>query len=136
VNHLRLRHPSLVLAALLTGCAAAPTGIKGEVTLDGQPVGPGNIVFQPEPGSDSRKASAAIEDGKYSIPAERAPAPGTFKVEVRWSKKTGRSVPSADPGIMMDETFEAIPAKYNDSTTLTVEIKPGASVYDFHLKSK
>jgi len=130
------------LAAVLVlvpvaGCPrSAPVSIKGQVTLDGQPVGPGSISFLPEPGTDSRKASVAIEEGRYGVPADRGPSPGSFKVEINWARKTGRKVPSADPGIMMDETREAVPSKYNSQTTLTVEIKSGENVRDFHLKSR
>ena len=80
--------------------------------------------------------AAAVEGGAYEVPADLGAAPGTFKVEISWAKKTGRRVPSADPGIMMDETREAVPAKYNSRTTLTVAIKPGENVHDFPLKSQ
>src|SRR5262245_22550970 len=97
--------PSLPLSLLLliAGCNSSDqVTVKGEVTLDGAPVGPGSISFYPEDGTVSRKASAAILDGKYEIPAEIGPSPGKFKIEITWPKATGKKVPSADPGIMTE----------------------------------
>lgn len=133
-------------AGLLAGLLAAAAGcsgntrqasVTGEVTLDGQPVGPGgHIVFLPQSGGEGRQASAAIDGGKYAIPAERGPSLGPCRVEITWDKKTGKQLPSADPGFMMDETRQAIPTKYNRQSTLTVEITPGANVHNFHLQSR
>ena len=126
------------LAALLcfAGCGGtdAPS-LKGKVTLDGVPVASGNIVFLPEQ-SEGRKAAAAIEDGNYLVPAEEGLLPGKYRVEVSWHKPTGKKIPSADPGIMMDETKEAIPAKYNSSSTLTADLAPGEASQDFALTTK
>jgi hypothetical protein len=118
-----------------SGCASR-VAVKGEVTLDGQAVGPGNIAFYPEPGTESRPASAAIIDGKYEIEPSRLPGPGTFKVHISWSKKTGRQIPSADPGFMMDEVQEIIPSRYNVETTLIETLAVGDNVKDFHLMSR
>ena len=129
----------LLLAGLVVwagGCGGAgQTSVKGAVTLDDQPVGPGSISFL-STGEGGANAAAAIEDGKYQTPPDRGPRPGTYKVEISWPKKTGKKIPSLDPGIMSDETREAIPAKYNAQSTLTVEIQPGENVKDFHLKSR
>jgi hypothetical protein len=122
---------------LLAGCSASTqTAVQGEVTLDGQPVGPGSIEFHPEPGTDSRRASAPLEGGKYALAPERGPSPGTFRVQIHWSKKTGRTIPSADPGFTAEETYEAMPAKYNNESSLIVELTTGVNTKDFHLNSK
>ena len=132
---------SIVLTALAavfcsSGCGgpAAPS-LKGKVTFDGVPVASGNIVFLPEQ-SEGRKAAAAIEDGNYVVPAEEGLLPGKYRVEVSWHKPTGRKIPSADPGIMMDETKEVIPARYNSDSTLTADLAPGEASKDFALTSK
>ncbi len=51
-------------------------------------------------------------------------------------KPTGRKVASADPGMTMDETREAVPRKYNAETTLTVDVGATETVKDFALTSK
>ena len=51
-------------------------------------------------------------------------------------KPTGGKIESADPDIMMDETREAIPPKYNSNSTLTAEIAAGENVKVFALSTK
>jgi hypothetical protein len=122
------------IASVGCGGPAAPS-LKGKVTLDGAPVASGSIVFLPEK-SEGRKAAAAIEDGNYAVPAEEGLQPGKYRVEVSWRKPTGRKMPSADPGITMEETKEAIPARFNTASTLTAELASGESTKDFALTSK
>jgi hypothetical protein len=129
----------MMLAGVLLagwGCGPKQHGIKGQVTLDGQLVGPGSIVFLPEEGTISRKASAAILDGQYEVPTEHGPLAGFFRVEISWMEKTGKQIPGVDPGTMIPETREIMPAQYNSASTLKVEVKPGENVFDFHLKSE
>jgi hypothetical protein len=128
----------LALCAIssIFGCGktAAPT-VHGKVTLDGESVSMGSIEFHPQ-GSGGTKASAAIEQGSYTIPATTKMQPGKYRVQINWMKPTGKKIPSADPGITADEMREAIPAKYNTNSTLTAEIAPGDSEKDFALTSK
>ena len=127
-----------LITATLLGCSSSPEiPIRGEITLDGQPVGgPGTIAFYAQPGTDSPHASAEFSDGKYEIPAERGPHAGKFRVEITWPKPTGKQIPSADPGILMDERVEAIPDRYNKSSELQVEISRSQTVHNFQLESK
>ena len=128
---------TLGLLTAVIGCGlSGQVSIKGRVTFDGQPVETGSIVFAPEPGSGSTKVAAPIEGGEYEIGAERGASPGTYRVEINWPKKTGRQVASADPGMMMDETEEAIPQKYNTESTLTRELKAGENTHDFDLQAE
>jgi len=125
------------IVAAVVGCGSSnQVSVQGRVTFEGQPVGPGSIVFLPDAGAEGTKVAAAIEDGKYQIGPERGAASGNFRVEISWSKKTGRQIPSADPGIMMDETKEAMPSQFNSASTLRREVKLGDNVHDFDLKSK
>lgn len=127
----------ILLGLLVTGCGGSGEGmsVKGKVSLDGQAVDAGSIVFLPSGGAGS-KASAAIEQGQYTVPPEEGLKPGTYRVELSWFKPTGRKIESSDPGIMMDETREAFPAKFNTHSTLTAEITSGENVKDFELSSK
>ena len=65
-----------------------------------------------------------------------ATLPGKYRVEISWRKPTGRKIPSADPGVIIDETREAVPAKYNSESTLTVEIGSGDVEQNFVLTTK
>lgn len=129
------------LAAGIAGCAdqgPKRIAVTGTVKLDGKPVERGSISFIPPTGSEIPSTSAEIKAGEYVLPAEAGPAIGKYRVEVRWSRPTGKKIPvgsPAPPGTMMDEVREAIPAKYNTQSTLEREISPGDETVDFDLES-
>ncbi|MCE9567108.1 MAG: hypothetical protein K8U57_34325 [Planctomycetes bacterium] len=128
---------ALIAVGLLAaaGCGnAAGVAAKGRVTLGNLPVQEGTIVFIPSAGG-GQKVSAVVKDGEYAIPADAALKPGPYRVEVTWSRPTGKKVPSADPGMMTDERKEAVPAKYNTQSTLTADLNFGENTKDFSLTS-
>jgi len=126
----------LAASAWIAGCAkGSSSSIHGKVTLDGEPVAAGDIVFLPVQ-SSSRKTAAAIEQGTYALAPSDKLNPGSYRVEIRWSKATGRKVASADPGMQTEETREAIPAKYNTDLMLKVDVGNGDREQDFVLTSK
>jgi hypothetical protein len=136
-----LTRPSLVLLSaffcaaplLLTGCSGSGLhAVTGEVSLDGEPIDGGNILFLPTEG-EAKKGAADIVAGKYSIPAQQGLQPGKYRIEIRWAKSTGTQIPSGDPGMMMEERREAVPAKFNAESTLTEQIKAGENKLDFRL---
>ena len=126
------------LAALLigvVGCGGAKRGaVSGQVTLDGQPVDGGEIRFLPNVGMP---AWGEIVKGRYAIPAATGPSLGTARVEVRSSRKTGKrfpAIPPAPPNAMIEETVEAIPARYNSQSELKAEIRPCENQVNFDLR--
>ncbi len=126
---------------LLAGCGGADGDripVQGTVTFDGQPVDGGSIAFLPE-NSDAKavKVGGPIENGKYELKGAKAPAPGKHRVEIFWHKKTGKQIVSPnDPPNKVDETKQVIPAQYNTKTTLTANVEPGHTTFDFDLKKK
>src|SRR5438034_328341 len=97
--------PTFALCALIgvAGCGTkSSSAVHGKVTLDGEPVATGNIVFLPA-ATSGPKAAAAIEQGAYAVSAQDKLRPGSYRVEISWRKPTGRKIASADPGIMIDE---------------------------------
>jgi hypothetical protein len=72
-------------------------------------------------------------NGQYSIAAKQGPAIGVNRVEIHWSRKTGRKT-RYDPN--MDEYKEAIPTRFNSDSKLTVDLQPGNNRKDLHLKSR
>jgi hypothetical protein len=123
---------ALLLALLgLAGCSGKPA-VSGTVSYKGEPVDDGGISFVPVGGGAA--AGAAIADGPYTVEPARGPAPGQYKVEIYWNKKTGKTVPTpGDQDVKKPETKQAIPPKYNTQTQLTADIKPGRNVLDFNL---
>ena len=134
----RRRGPLALLLALglaaLTGCGQS---VQGTVTLDGNPVDGGTISFTPkQEGGPGTKAGGPIVGGKYSLNGGKAPASGSYRVDISWPKPTGQRIPTpGDPEVQMDETAESIPANYNSASTLTADVKTGSNVIDFELKS-
>ena len=132
--------PLAVLLIVTAGCGGSNrAAVTGEVTLDGQPVEGGMISFIPADGAAGPPAWGKIEEGRYSIPAREGPPLGTSRVEIRWTRKTGRklpAVPPAPPGEMIEETVEAVPARYNAQSKLEAEVQGGKNTFDFKLKSQ
>jgi hypothetical protein len=130
----------IAIALFVPGCSDSDrVCVHGQVTLDGQPVDKGAIRFVPIGDTKGALAGGFIADGEYYIKAADGPVIGRYKVELNWTKKTGRQVrepPPAPPGKMMEEVMEGIPAWYNTRSTLTAELKPGKNKLDFQLKSR
>jgi hypothetical protein len=133
---------SFLLLALLApapGCGGNVATIKGDVTLDGKPVETGTITFVPIEGTPGSGARAQVAKGVYSIDSAMGTAPGTYRVEITARRKTGKKIPVGSPapvGTMADEEVEALPARYNKSSTLKEVLKAGANPVNFPLTTK
>lgn len=129
------------LAFACGGCANNDAGrmeISGQVTLDGQPVEQGSISFIPTAGTRGPVAGGTIVAGKYHILASQGPVVGKQRVEIRAGRRTGRQVRATDFGEegSIDEMVESVPAKYNTSSQLVYQVKPGRNLdVDFKLTS-
>lgn len=129
------RGAALVLAAGLVGlvgCGGGRVPVAGSVSYDGKPIDNGTITFVPAGGGDLEKASTVVKDGAYKFEPDRAPNPGKYKVEVTWNRKTGKKTPNGDGGFN-EETLQMVPAKYNQSTTLTADVSSSNATIDFKL---
>lgn len=128
----------------LAGCGGAPgeTGpprmaLTGKVTLDGQPVSSGTISFLPPSEMTALRVSGGqIIDGAYSVPKEKGANAGTYRVEIRALKPSGKKMKDPDMGGEIDVMVESIPAKYNEKSELTAEVAPDKTTFDFDLRSK
>ncbi|MFH1922057.1 MAG: hypothetical protein ABIP48_19500 [Planctomycetota bacterium] len=132
--------PLAVLLVVIAGCDGSNrAAVTGEVTLDGEPVDGGTISFTPSGGAADAAAWGEIKGGRYSIPAAKGPGVGTARVEIRWDRKTGKkiaAVPPAPPDTMIEETEEAVPARYNTQSELTADVQAGQNTFNFELKSE
>jgi hypothetical protein len=132
-----------VLIAVLTlvyGCVSGSrAGIQGEVTLDGAPIESGRIRFVPIEGTPGGGGQAQIVKGQYRIDSAGGPTPGVYRVEILAERKTGKKIPAGSPaprGTLVDETVEAIPARFNKESILREELKAGPHTRDFTLTSQ
>ncbi len=133
--------PLLALLLVLGGCGdAGRVAVAGKVLFNGAPLESGTITFIPMSGTESPSAGAPISDGSFTVPGDKGPLPGKFRVEIKSPRKTGKkvnvSVPTAQKGVALEETVEAIPPKYNRDSELKADIQPGAPPLEFDLKSK
>lgn len=124
---------------LADGCGS-PAGdapvtyeVNGTVTLDGEPVSEGAMVFLDAEGV-GKSYGTRIEDGSFST----VMTPGKKKVEItatRESKTKMEPGPSGGPPVPALEQY--IPGQYNTQTTLEAEISADDSnELKFDLKSK
>ena len=124
---------ALVVPTMLLGCSDSKRqGIEGTVTFNGEKVENGSIHFVPINGTKGPDGGATIENGHFSIPKEGGVFVGTFKVTIEARKKTGKKTRDVE-GHICDEEIDYIPAKYNEQSTLTQEIKSGSNNLTFDL---
>jgi hypothetical protein len=145
VNDARLapstRAICLVLLLLVFGCGKRPLErgeIGGQVTLDGQLLKEGSILFTPMAGTKGTVAGGRIENGRYRLSAANGPAIGWNSVAITASRKTGATLPQAlgsQNGKPVDAVVEAVAPRFNSETILKVEVKPGENSADFAVKS-
>ena len=126
---------------LLGGCGGSGDGVsrgavKGKVTLDGEPLQEGRIMFEPTGGNQGPVAGGSIEGGAYEIGVEKGVVVGKNLVRINAIRKTGKKVKSIMSDEMVDETEEAVPEKYNTNSTLEKDVQAGENVLDFELTSK
>jgi hypothetical protein len=127
------------LMLALAGCGGnKPVPVNGTVKLDGQPLASGRIEFR-TPDGKGVVAGTGITNGEYNFSANSGPPPGSYKVSISASKKTGKQIPAGSPsppGTMVDETVEAIPDQYNKKSTLVKDVVSGPNTINFELTSK
>jgi hypothetical protein len=116
-----------VLVASCSGAGPRTYPVSGTVTLDGQPLAEGDILFLPlDPalGPDAGQ----IRDGKFTFQAKAGPK----RVAIRASR------PSRIPTAMGETTIwkNYLPSRYNSQTTLQAEVSPqGNNDFTYHLQS-
>lgn len=128
----------VTVAALALCCLAGcgDTGntalVSGAVTLDGEPLATGTLLFVPLDGAVGT-AGAEIKDGRYSA---RMPI-ATMKVSISAPRVVGtKKIYDTPESPEMEIVEEALPARYNDQTELLLEVKPGSNHHDFALVRK
>ena len=148
-------HFSRWLILTFTGIAAVGCGggadsvgrqpVSGVVQMDGKPLDKGAINFQPfEGGKHLVGAGAVIDNGNYSIPADQGLTAGKYTVAISAPEPSSQSGPvagqSAEDAMKAVATAgapkERLPAKYNSTTELMVEVKAsGTNKFDFKVES-
>jgi hypothetical protein len=126
------------LFPILAGCGAESEpreAVSGQVTLNGQPLEQGSILFRPLDRGPS--ASGEIKAGSYQLPKERGPGRGKCRVEILAYRDTGKTVRDQLSGKTEAVLKPIIPPCYNQQSTLSVEVgKDGKNQFDFKLLAR
>lgn len=120
---------SSVLGLAISGCGGSKEAlpdlgqVSGTVTLNGQPLSDARVLFIP----DNGPASAAITDqtGRYELlfkSGDKGAVIGRHEVQI-----------STDLEGTMNPQDEKVPAKYNQSSTLTQSVQAGENTINFDL---
>lgn len=105
--------------------------VTGSVTVDGAPAKSGHINFIPFGGA-ANPVGARIEDGRYEI---EAPI-GESRVEVRVPEVVGKKKLYNTPDSPVKEIRqESLPDKFNNKSTLRMDVKAGSNERDFELST-
>ncbi|WP_417378606.1 carboxypeptidase regulatory-like domain-containing protein [Gimesia sp.] len=126
------------LILTVSGCGAEGEPIPdlaqvtGVVTMDGAPLSNAKIIFEPQQATEKarrRASSASTEtDGSYTLEYNSDASGATLG-----SHKVMIIKMPDDPE---DAGMQLVPAKYNDKSELTAEVKEGDNSFNFDLKSK
>jgi hypothetical protein len=115
-----------LILCLTAGCGSADgldrQAISGMVTLDGQPLTNGAILFEPATRRSGTVVGATIRQGTFSITRGDGPVPGSYRVRVYAS--SGIQAPPSKR--QTDRTprpmVERLPAHYNTHSELGAEV--------------
>lgn len=116
-----------------TGCNRDPAAgeVQGTVTLDGTPVENGTIRFTPIEGLTGT-AGGTISKGQFAVVVPVA----NHRVQISAIQlPPGTKAPSRHSDGNYS-TIEIIPAKYNASSELTLDVKAGVNKKSWDLKSR
>ncbi|MGE3806809.1 MAG: hypothetical protein AB7K24_19245 [Gemmataceae bacterium] len=130
-----------LLTLLLAGCGSNSSStmrVWGEVTLDGQPVEEGEIVFVPAAGAAGPSTGGPIQAGRYDIAAAQGPrAGGKYQVQIQaFGPPRSYSPNASGEGPFVEVRDNLAPARYNQQSTLSVQIAATAAdnQHDFRLE--
>ena len=126
---------ALVMLGIIAsgGCSSADAdrvAVRGQVTVDGEPLARGRIVFAPIGANTGRETGAVIRAGRFEIPRELGPIAGLQRVEIHDEPAVEFELDSPSAvreagGVMLPPS--AIPPRYNVRSELTVELHRATS---------
>ncbi|NLX95633.1 MAG: hypothetical protein GXY83_05605 [Rhodopirellula sp.] len=124
---------TVLFAIALSGCGGerSPSGdVTGTVTLNGQPLSAGEIIFFKEIGVPAAKAKLE-PSGAFRL--DTGIPVGDYRVAIQ---PPAEAPPTTESAANADATPAALPPKYLSETTseLTATVKEGANTFAFELK--
>jgi hypothetical protein len=127
----------LFAAALAGGCGRSGpprAAIHGRVTVAGQPLAGGRILFTPVAPNDGPAVSARIVGGEYQLSRKEGPAIGANRVEIEGDLNLGFALDDEAAFAQRGGAPlppDPIPPEYNRRSILSFEVKAGEdNTYD------
>jgi hypothetical protein len=140
----------LLMAVAWAGCSDPYGGrmeVTGSVTLEGQPLKDGLIMFSPLDQQDT-PSGASIVNGKYDIPRQNGLKPGKYLVRLtsgdgktiargaRQDKNAPKEQAAAPGGSTNIVSLDRIPEEWNVRSKQEREVKAnGVNRFDFDIPS-
>jgi hypothetical protein len=127
---------ALLVLSVLAGCSdgGPPRGsITGKVTVAGQPLKEGRILFKPQAPNHGPAVSAAVRDGAYSLDDSDGPVLGANRVEVEASPNLGFAIDDEAAFAKRQGAplpANPIPSEFNSKSTLAVDVQEGENVFN------
>ena len=128
-----LTNVAILGLVLASGCGSGQKlpgqVIAGSVTVDGQPLKTGLIIFQPTQGTSGPTATAKVTDGHFETTQELGPWPGKFLVKIESISPeiaaiaAGKS-PHPSP-TEKREPHREIDARFNRNSQITIDVIEG-----------
>jgi len=118
----------------VTGCDNGPPrgAIRGSVTVAGQPLAGGRILFIPQLPLEAVTVTSVVKEGTYELKVHEGPIVGAYRVEVEADPPLGFALDDEEAFAARGQVMppNPIPPPFNRQSTLTTEIKPGDNTYD------
>ena len=133
--------PFAALCVALAGCADPYAGqktVSGKVTLAGQPIEKGMIMFDPLGGQGTASGSA-ITNGDYKLEGQAGLKPGKYRVRITAGDgKTPASEEEAGgPSTTNIVSVDLVPEEWNVRSDKEIEVKSdGDNKFDFTIPNK
>lgn len=130
----RIVLPTLALASLafaMTGCSNASgperAAIRGKITVGGQPLAAGRILFTPIAPNEGPASSARILNGEYEVKRQEGPVVGANLVQIEQDIATDFAIDDeaayAQRAATRTLPRSVIPPAYNRQSQVSVEVK-------------
>ncbi|MCA9013916.1 MAG: hypothetical protein KDA77_01170 [Planctomycetaceae bacterium] len=122
---------------VLAGCGAKTDGpklvtVSGKITLNGEPLPGGDIIFRPADGQGHAYAGK-ITDGTYTLDTEA----GKKRVEIKSMREVPGKTTEDNPGEVVNVREQIVPTKYNSESTLEITVtEEGSGSTDFPLEGE
>jgi hypothetical protein len=121
------------ISVILSGCGDSNGGllaISGKITVNGEPLKDGQIIFEPLDKGNGSSSGAPIKDGAYDIKRVNGLKPGKYLVRITCGD--GKTPPNvheagAPGGSTNIVSFDLIPPEFGVKSTQEVEVKNGGS---------